>query len=162
MCLSGGAVATLIDGGVITLGSVAGFLGVLAIGARQAVSQIRHCRGLVRSGREPYDRDLVVRAARERLSPILISAVATALVFAPLVVAGDIAGLEIVHPMAVVILGGLVSSTLVTLLVVPPLCLRFGADPEPDLSAVFAEPVIDLTGSESADGEPEGSELIGS
>ena len=73
----------------------------------------------------------MVRAARERLSPSLISAVTTALVFAPLVVAGGIAGLEIVHPMAVVILGGLVSSTLVTLIVVPRFSCGSALTPSP-------------------------------
>ncbi len=163
VCLSGGAVAALIDGGVISLGSVAGFLGMLGIAARQAIMQIRDCRGLQRSEHESFGRDLLVRAAGERLSPSLISAVVIALAFAPLVFAGGIAGLEIVHPMGVVILGGLVSSTLVTTIVVPSLLLRFGAYSEPDLSASFAEPVVDLTGSSgAAEGDTEGSELIGS
>ena len=67
---------------------------------------------------------LVLRGARERLAPILMTALATALVLLPLVILGGIAGYEIVRPMAVVILGGLVTSTLLNLFVVPALYLR--------------------------------------
>ena len=74
---------------------------------------------------------LVVRGSRERFAPVLTSVFATVLAFLPLVVAGEIAGLELVHPMAVVILGGLVTSTLLTLFVVPPLYLRYGASSSP-------------------------------
>jgi AcrB/AcrD/AcrF family len=90
---------------------------------------------------------LVGRGARERLAPVLTSAAAIALVMAPFVVMGTIAGLEIVHPMAIVILCGLVSSTALSLFVLPALYLRFGPrqgdlSPEEDLLQrwVGAEP----------------------
>lgn len=67
--------------------------------------------------------------------PILISALATGLAFLPLVIFGNIIGLEIVQPMAVVILGGLVTSTLLNLVVIPALYLRYGANVEADLTA---------------------------
>jgi Cu/Ag efflux pump CusA len=70
--------------------------------------------------------ELVLRGARERLAPILMTALATALALVPLVVSGSIPGHEIEHPMAVVILGGLITSTLLNLLVLPSLYLRFG------------------------------------
>ena len=73
---------------------------------------------------------LVKRGARERLAPILMTTLATALALVPLVVARNLPGHEIEHPMAVVILGGLVISTLLSLLIVPSLYLRFGADRE--------------------------------
>jgi Cu/Ag efflux pump CusA len=69
---------------------------------------------------------LVVRGARERLAPILMTALATGLALVPLAIAGDLPGHEIEHPMAIVILGGLVTSTLLNLFVVPSLYLRFG------------------------------------
>jgi len=69
----------------------------------------------------------VLRGASERLSPILMTTLCTALALVPLVVAGSIPGHEIEHPMAVVILGGLVTSTLLSLFLIPILYLRFGA-----------------------------------
>jgi Cu/Ag efflux pump CusA len=67
----------------------------------------------------------VVRGARERLAPILMTALATGLAIVPLVLSGDLPGHEIEHPMAVVIVGGLLTSTLLNLFVVPSLYLRF-------------------------------------
>ena len=73
-----------------------------------------------------FGRDLVLRGARERLSPILMTSLATGLAVVPLVVLGDRPGHEIEYPLAVVILGGLLTSTLLNLFVVPSLYLRFG------------------------------------
>ena len=70
--------------------------------------------------------ELVMQGASERLAPILMTALATGLALVPLVVAGSIPGHEIEHPMAVVILGGLVTATLLNLFVLPSLYLRFG------------------------------------
>jgi len=73
----------------------------------------------------------VLRGARERLNPILMTTLATGLAIVPLVIAGSIPGHEIEHPMAVVIIGGLVTSTLLNLFIVPSLYLRFGKPMEP-------------------------------
>jgi Cu/Ag efflux pump CusA len=75
---------------------------------------------------EEFGPGLVLRGAKERLAPILMTASATGLALVPLAVAGSIAGHEIEHPMAIVILGGLVTSTLLNLFVLPSLYLRFG------------------------------------
>ena len=75
---------------------------------------------------ETFGPELVIRGARERLAPILMTALATGLALVPLAIAGDLPGHEIEHPMAIVILGGLVTSTLLNLFVVPALYLRFG------------------------------------
>ena len=77
-------------------------------------------------GAEPFGPALVLRGARERLSPILMTSLATGLALVPLVVLGDRPGHEIEYPLAVVILGGLVTSTALNLFVVPSLYLRFG------------------------------------
>ncbi len=74
----------------------------------------------------PFGLDLVIRGARERIAPIMMTALTTGLALIPLAIAGDLPGHEIEHPMAIVILGGLVTSTLLNLLVVPTLYLRFG------------------------------------
>jgi Cu/Ag efflux pump CusA len=74
----------------------------------------------------PFGLDLVMRGARERIAPIMMTALTTGLALIPLAIAGDLPGHEIEHPMAIVILGGLVTSTVLNLLVVPTLYLRFG------------------------------------
>src|SRR5215218_2280358 len=87
---------------------------------------ISHYQHLEREEGEPFGPGLILRGAQERLSPILMTTLATGLALVPLVVAGSIPGHEIEHPLAVVILGGLVTSTLLNLFVVPSLYLRFG------------------------------------
>jgi Cu/Ag efflux pump CusA len=87
---------------------------------------ISHFQHLERQEREPFGPGLVMRGASERLAPILMTASATALALVPLVVLGNRPGHEIEHPMAIVILGGLVTSTLLNLFVLPVLYLRFG------------------------------------
>jgi Cu/Ag efflux pump CusA len=81
----------------------------------------------------PFGLALVQRGTREQTVPIVVTAAATAAVLIPLVALGDTAGLEIVHPMAVVMLVGSITSVLVSLLIVPALYLRFGAKREPEL-----------------------------
>ena len=123
--LVGGILASWIGGGVISLGSLVGFFTVLGIAARNGIMMINHFQHLERYEGEPFGPGLVVRGARERLSPILMTALATGLALVPLAIAGDLPGHEIEHPLAIVILGGLVTSTLLNLFVVPSLYLRF-------------------------------------
>ena len=87
---------------------------------------ISHFQHLEREEGIPFGPGLVLQGAQERLSPILMTALATGLALVPLVWAGSIPGHEIEHPMAVVILGGLVTSTLLNLFLMPSLYLRFG------------------------------------
>jgi CzcA family heavy metal efflux pump len=123
--LVGGVLAAWIGGGVISLGSLVGFFTVLGIAARNGIMMINHFQHLERFEGEAFGPALVIRGARERLSPILMTALATGLALVPLAIAGDLPGHEIEHPMAIVILGGLVTSTLLNLFVVPSLYLRF-------------------------------------
>ena len=83
---------------------------------------------------ETFGPGLVLRGARERLAPILMTALTTGMALLPVVVAGHIPGHELEHPMAVVILGGLVTSTLLNLFVLPSLYLRFRTNPEPEMN----------------------------
>jgi CzcA family heavy metal efflux pump len=124
--LVGGVLAASLGGGIISLGSLVGFLTVFGIAARNGIMLINHYQHLERFEGEPFGPHLVLRGATERLSPILMTALATALAIVPLVIAGDIPGHEIEHPMAIVILGGLFTSTLLNLFVVPAIYLRFG------------------------------------
>lgn len=125
LALVGGVLAAFIGGGVISLGSLVGFLTVLGIAARNGIMMINHFQHLEEEEGEPFGPGLVLRGARERLAPILMTAGATALALLPLVAAGDIPGQEIEYPIAIVILGGLGTSTLLNLFVVPSLYLRF-------------------------------------
>jgi len=126
MALVGGIIAAFAAGGVISLGSLLGFFTVFGIAARNGILLINHCQHLERVEGEPFGRALVLRGARERLAPILMTSLATGLAVVPLVVFGDRPGHEIEYPLAVVILGGLATSTLLNLFVVPSLYLRFG------------------------------------
>jgi Cu/Ag efflux pump CusA len=130
--LAGGVLAAALGGGMLLLGSLAGLLAVLGIAARHGIMLIKHYQQLEREG-ETFGPGLVLRGAREQFAPILTTAVTTAAAFLPLVLFGDIAGLEIAHPMAVVVLGGLVTSTLLYLFVVPALYLSWWSSPEPEM-----------------------------
>src|SRR5262249_25126290 len=123
----GGVFAVLATGRVISLGSLVGFLAVLAIALRNGIVLINHYQQLERREGEPFGPELVVRGARERLAPILLTALALGLALLPVVITGNIPGQEIVYPMAIVLLGGLVTSTLLNLFIVPSLYLRFGS-----------------------------------
>ncbi len=128
--LVGGLIAAYLTGGVIQLGSLVGLLTVFGIAARNGIMMINHFQHLERFEGETFGPALVMRGARERLSPILMTALATGLALIPLALAGDLPGNEIEHPMALVILGGLITSTLLNLFIVPSLYLHFGKRPD--------------------------------
>lgn len=129
--LVGGVLAAAV-GGVISLGTLIGLVAVIGIAARNGIMLISHFRHLEEEEGIPFGVELVIRGAQERLAPILMTALATGLALVPVALAGQTAGHEIEHPMAIVILGGLSSSTILTLLVTPSLYawLR-GASAEP-------------------------------
>ncbi len=121
--LVGGVIATFASGRIISLGSLVGFLTVLGIAARNGILLISRYQHLERDEGMPFGPELVLRGSRDRLSPILMTTLATGLALVPLVVLGDAPGHEIEHPTAVVIVGGLATSTLLNLVVVPALYL---------------------------------------
>ena len=125
--LVGASLAAFAGDRVISLGSLVGVITVLGIAARNGIMLFQHYRHIEEVEREPFGIDLVLRGASERLSPILMTSLCTAVALLPLVIPGSIPGHEIEHPMAVVILGGLATSTLLTLFVLPVLYLRLGA-----------------------------------
>jgi Cu/Ag efflux pump CusA len=133
MALVGGVVAAfLTGGGLLSLGAIVGFIAVLGIVVRNSITLINRYRNLEREG-ETFGTELVQRATKERSAPILMTGVTTVLVFLPLALFGNIAGLEIVHPTAIVVLGGLVTATIYTLAGVPAMYVLFGAAREAEL-----------------------------
>lgn len=126
MALVGGVLAVLVTGGgLLSFGSIVGFLGVLVIAVRNSITLIGSYRRLEQQS-ETYGSTLVQHVTQDRSTPILMTALTTALFFLPMALFGSVAGLEILSPMAIVILGGLVTTTLYTLAAVPAMYLMFG------------------------------------
>ncbi len=123
--LVGGVLAAYLGGGVVSLGSLVGFFTVLGIVARNGIMLISHYQHLEDEEDMPFGKELVLRGAQERLVPILMTVLTTGLALIPLIISGNIPGQEIEYPMAIVILGGLITATLLNLFVVPSLYLRF-------------------------------------
>jgi Cu/Ag efflux pump CusA len=126
----GGVLAMLASGGVVSLGALVGFLAVLGIAARNGVLLISDYQRLEGAEGVPFGPELVLRGARERLVPVLVSGAAIIAALLPMAVLGEEPGLEIAQPMAVTIIGGVIASTLFTVFVIPALYLRFGAGAE--------------------------------
>jgi Cu/Ag efflux pump CusA len=127
--LIGGVFGCLLGGGVVSLGTLVGFVTVLGIAARNGIMLVSHYRHLEQEEGVPFGPELARRGAEERLAPILMTALATGLALLPLVIGGNRPGNEIEYPLAVVILGGLVTSTVLNLFLLPPLYLAFGHKP---------------------------------
>jgi Cu/Ag efflux pump CusA len=142
VALVGGVLAALINGADLSLGAAIGFFGLFALAARNTVAMIRHFQDLERQAGERFGIDLIRRGARERLTPILATASATAVAAIVFVILGSRPGLEILSPMAAVVLGGIVTTTLLSLFVLPALYLRFGGR-EPEHAPDETEAVLD-------------------
>ena len=104
-----------------SLGSLVGFVTVIGIAARNGIMLVSHYQHLQREEGAPFGPELVLRGAEERLAPILMTALTTTLALLPIVIGGNKPGQEIEHPMAVIIVGGLVTSTILNLLLMPVL-----------------------------------------
>ena len=128
LALVGGVLAAAVVRGISSFALLVGLFTVLAIATRNGVVLIRRFQQLERGEGEPFGSGLVVRGSRERLLPILLTALVTALVLLPFLIFGGSPGRETVHPLAVVVVvGGLVTSTLLSLFVLPLAYLRFGS-----------------------------------
>jgi CzcA family heavy metal efflux pump len=136
--LIGSVFAIAVTGLGISLGTVVGLVTVFGVGARNAILQLAHYEHLVEVESAHWNMDLVVRGANERLVPILMTAAVTALGLAPLAFGLHRPGQEIEGPMAVTVLGGLFSSTILNLLVLPALAHRYVRLPDPVLEPAEA------------------------
>ena len=139
LALVGGVGAAAAGGGRLSIGSLVGFITLFGISTRNSIMLVSHYRHLRVTEGMPPGRDLVLQGSLDRLAPILMTALVTGLGLLPLALWGGRAGQEIEHPMAVVILGGLASSTVLNLLVLPPVYARWwkerGGDPRPSSPA---------------------------
>lgn len=126
LALIGALAAAFVFRITLSLGALVGFVTLFGITARNAIMLISHYRHLEHEEGMSFGPALVIQGSLDRLTPILMTALVTALALVPLVVSGTRAGQEIEHPMAVIIVGGLVSSTILNLLVMPAFYLRWG------------------------------------
>jgi Cu/Ag efflux pump CusA len=131
MALSGGLFAARLSGGLLSLGSLVGLVTVFGIAVRGTLMTINQYQRAGRDG-EPFGPELVQKVTRERSGSILTTAFVTGLAVLPLAFAGNVAGHEVLHPMAIVILGGLVTTTLLNLYVVPAIYVQFGRGAAPE------------------------------
>ncbi len=122
--LVGGVAAVALTGGSLSLGSLVGFVTLLGVAARNAILLLAHTQQLADEGHE-WSLATVIHATQERVTPILMTALVTALGLLPLALATGQSGREIQGPMAIVILGGLITSTLMSLLVLPAMIWHF-------------------------------------
>jgi Cu/Ag efflux pump CusA len=134
--LIGSVLAIWVTGLGISLGTVVGLVTVFGISARNAILQLAHYEHLVEVEGAVWNSELVMRGANERLVPILMTAAVTALGLAPLAFGLSRPGQEIEGPMAVTVLGGLLSSTLLNLLVLPALAQKYVQDPNHRAGAI--------------------------
>jgi len=131
--LAGGVMAAFLTGTTSTLASLLGLLTILGIAVRNILTIVSGYQRIEKEEGMPFGPELVLRGSRERIAPTLMTALTIILAFLPFIFFGAIPGQEIVHPMAIIVIGGLVTTTWLNLFAVPSLYLRFGANREVDL-----------------------------
>ena len=139
LALIGSAIALWLAGQPLSVATMIGFITLAGISARNGILKISHYINLVLHERETFGRKMIVRGSLERLTPVLMTALSAGFALLPLMIGADAAGKEILHPVAIVIFGGLITSTLLDTLLTPVLFLRYGAKPLERLAAVQAE-----------------------
>lgn len=138
LALIGGVVMVFLSGGTLSVASLVGFITLFGIATRNGIMLISHYTHLMTEEGVGF-RDAIVQGSMERLSPILMTALVTGIGLLPLALGAGEPGKEIQHPMAVVILGGIVTSTLLNMIVIPALYLKYGQGVVPVQSAEYRD-----------------------
>ena len=123
LALIGGIVAVFAGGGILSIASMVGFVTLIGVATRNGILMVSHYQTLLQEGKSL--KEAVYQGSLERLSPILMTALTTGLALLPLAAAGGQPGNEIQSPLAIVVLGGLLTSTFLNMIAVPALCVRF-------------------------------------
>ena len=134
LALVGSVAAMWLTGVTLSVASMVGFITLAGIATRNGILKISHYLNLCRFEGESFGPAMVVRGSLERLTPVLMTALVAGLALTPLLLAADAPGKEILHPVAVVIFGGLISSTLLDTLLTPRSTCAWGAAPPSDCS----------------------------
>ena len=122
---AGGMVGVWLSGGVISLAHLVGFISLAGIVSRNGIMLVSHSLQLIDEG-HPFTPDTIIQATLDRVVPVLMTASSAALALVPLLWAADAPGKEMLHPLAVVIFGGLAVSTVISIFLTPAMFYRFG------------------------------------
>ena len=139
LALIGSVIALWLADQPLSVATMIGFITLAGISARNGILKISHYINLVLHEGETFGRKMIVRGSLERLTPVLMTALSAGFALLPLMIGADAPGKEILHPVAIVIFGGLITSTLLDMLLTPVLFLRYGAKPLERVRAVQAE-----------------------
>lgn len=139
LALIGSVTAIWLSGQPLSVATMIGFITLTGIAARNGILKISHYINLVMFEGETFGRKMIIRGSLERLSPVLMTALSAGFALIPLMIGADAPGKEILHPVAITIFGGLISSTLLDTFLTPILFLRYGAKPLARLQEIRTE-----------------------